>query len=131
MRKAESELVGWARSLEGSTEGPIQDPSIRDRIARTTMRSVGFALTSERLSRGEPGHESSILKTLGTELKQRRAELAAEILGPRALGWEDDSYSDAELQVTQDWLRNRANTIEGGTTEIQLNIIARRVLGLK
>lgn len=131
MEKAEHDLVAMARTRTGVDTGPLPDAYLREQIARTTMRSAGFALTSERLSKGEPGLESSILKVIGTELKQRRAELAAEILGPRALGWEDESYTEEELRVTTDWLRNRANTIEGGTTEIQLNIIARRVLGLR
>ena len=50
--------------------------------------------------------------------------------GFRGLGWEGDGFIDEELQRTRDWLRSRANTVEGGSSEIQLNIIAKRVLGL-
>ena len=64
------------------------------------------------------------------ELKQRRWELEMEIAGPQALGWEGEGYTDDELANTRHWLRSRANTIEGGTSEIQLNIIATGVLGL-
>jgi len=131
MIEAERELVALARQACGPHEGPLADSHIRDQIARNAMRSTAFALTLKRLADGPPGPESSILKIVGTELKQRRSELAAEILGPGALGWEDPNYGEDALKITQDWLRNRASTIEGGTTEIQLNIIARRVLGLR
>ena len=52
------------------------------------------------------------------------------ILGPQALGWEGDGFGPEELELTREWLRSRGNSIEGGTSEIQLNIIAKRVLGL-
>jgi alkylation response protein AidB-like acyl-CoA dehydrogenase len=70
------------------------------------------------------------MKICGSELKQRRWELACRIAGPQALGWEPPGFDQTELDMTRDWLRTRANTIEGGTSEIQLNIIAKRVLGL-
>lgn len=131
MSEAETDLVALARDTSGPDEGPLADAHTREQIAQNSMRSVAFALTLERLAGGAPGPESSILKVVGTELKQRRCELATEILGPRGLGWEDPDYGEQALKLTQDWLRNRASTIEGGTTEIQLNIIARRVLGLR
>src|SRR5207249_1565405 len=59
-----------------------------------------------------------------------RRELMVETLGPQALGWEGPGFADEELKVTRDWLRSRGNSIEGGTSEVQLNIIAKRVLGL-
>jgi len=52
------------------------------------------------------------------------------ILGPEALGWEGEGFDPEALEVTREWLRSRGNSIEGGTSEIQLNIIAKRVLGL-
>ena len=52
------------------------------------------------------------------------------IAGPQGLGWEGPGFSDDELALTRDWLRSRGNTIEGGTSEVQLNIIAKNVLGL-
>ena len=63
-----------------------------------------------------------MLKIVGSEIKQRRHALMMRLTADEGLGADDD--------VTRDWLRSRANTIEGGTTEIQLNIIAQRVLGL-
>ena len=46
------------------------------------------------------------------------------------LGWEGDGFSDEELDLTRQWLRSRANSIEGGTSEVQLNVIGKRILGL-
>jgi alkylation response protein AidB-like acyl-CoA dehydrogenase len=51
-------------------------------------------------------------------------------MGTQMLGWEGDGYSSSELTQTRAWLRTKANSIEGGTSEVQLNIIAKRVLGL-
>ena len=50
--------------------------------------------------------------------------------GPQALGWEGPGFEEDELALTRDWLRTRGNTIEGGTSEVQRNVIAKRVLGL-
>jgi alkylation response protein AidB-like acyl-CoA dehydrogenase len=52
------------------------------------------------------------------------------IAGADALGWEGPGFSASDLAATREWLRSRANTIEGGSSEIQLNIIAKHVLGL-
>ena len=71
-----------------------------------------------------------MFKIYGTELNQKRYELMVRILGPQALGWEGAGFDDSELDTTREWLRSRGNTIEGGTSEVQLNIIAKRVLGL-
>ena len=69
---------------------------------------------------------SSISKpeSVGTENNMRRSELEVRISGPQALGWEGPGFEDRELDNTRQWLRSRGNSIEGGTTEIQLNIIA-------
>jgi alkylation response protein AidB-like acyl-CoA dehydrogenase len=65
-----------------------------------------------------------------TELNQRRYELLVRTAGPQGLGWEGPGFEADELERTREWLRSRANTIEGGTSEVQRNIIAKRVLGL-
>jgi alkylation response protein AidB-like acyl-CoA dehydrogenase len=78
----------------------------------------------------QPGPESSIFKIFATELNQRRYDLLVRLAGPQALGWEGPGFEPEELERTRDWLRSRGNTIEGGTSEIQRNIIAKRVLGL-
>ena len=77
-----------------------------------------------------PGPESSILKVYGTELNQRRRQLAVELAGPEGLGWDGAGFDREARTRTREWLRSRGNTIEGGTSEIQLNIISKHVLGL-
>ena len=61
---------------------------------------------------------------------ENRPERPEASPGARTLGWESPGFDDEELRATRDWLRSRGNTIEGGTSEVQLNIIAKRVLGL-
>jgi alkylation response protein AidB-like acyl-CoA dehydrogenase len=128
-------LIAAARRELGELDGRIADGPLRDRIAQLEIDQACFDGVIDRLraqaqASGKPGHESSILKYYGTELNERRRDLAVAVLGPRALGWEGPGFEEAELKATRDWLRSRGNTIEGGTSEIQLNIIAKRVLGL-
>ena len=52
------------------------------------------------------------------------------IAGTQALGWDGEGFTERELLTTREWLRSKANSIEGGTSEVQLNIIAKRVLNL-
>ncbi len=131
----EPELVRLARRYVGPEEGPLADALIRDELAANAMDEEAFLLTlgrvKENLRAGDgPGPTSSILKVEGTELNQRRRALAMRIAGPRGLGWEGPGFEADELELCRQWLRSRGNSIEGGTTEIQLNIIAKRVLGL-
>ena len=51
-------------------------------------------------------------------------------MGTQALGWEGEGFDARELSITRSWLRSKGNSIEGGTSEVQLNVIAKRVLGL-
>jgi len=128
-------MVGLARDHVGEENGRIADPMIRDAMTRVAMDQACLDLTLERsrdnMKAGhKPGPETSIFKYYGTELNMRRRELMVSILGPQGLGWEGPGYDENELKITRDWLRSRGNSIEGGTSEIQLNIIAKRVLGL-
>jgi alkylation response protein AidB-like acyl-CoA dehydrogenase len=124
-----------ARDYVGERDGRVADAVLRDRITQISMDERCFALTMQRTADSvkaghRPGAESSILKIYGTELNQRRHELMLSIRGPQSLGWEGAGYDARELAQTRDWLRSRGNTIEGGTSEIQLNIIAKHVLDL-
>jgi alkylation response protein AidB-like acyl-CoA dehydrogenase len=128
-------LAELARDYLGERDGRLADPVLRDRVAQINMDERCFALTTQRSADGlkaghKPGPESSIFKIYGTELNQRRHELMLALRGPQCLGWEGVGFDDKELQQTRDWLRSRGNTIEGGTSEVQLNIIAKHVLGL-
>ena len=77
-----------------------------------------------------PTFLSSMFKLYGTEQNMRRNDLLMDILGIQGLGWSGEGFSGAERGSTRGWLRSKANSIEGGTSEIQRNIIAKRVLGL-
>ena len=77
-----------------------------------------------------PTFLSSMFKLYGTEQNMRRNDLLMAILGTQGLGWAGDGFNGAERGSTRGWLRSKANSIEGGTSEIQRNIIAKRVLGL-
>src|SRR5262245_17147561 len=128
-------MVDLARKHVGEENGRVTDPLLRDRMAQIEIDQACLDLTLARSRDAakvghQPGPESSIFKLYGTELNQRRRELLVSILGPQALGWEGPGFAEDELKVTRDWLRSRGNTIEGGTSEVQLNIIAKRVLGL-
>ena len=124
-----------AKQYLGEVNGRLADPILRDRVTQVTMdqRCLDwtFARTRDNAALGhQPGPESSIFKYYGTELNMRRNELMISILGPQALGWEGEGFTREETATTRAWLRSRGNSIEGGTSEVQLNIIAKRVLGL-
>ena len=124
-----------AREYIGDRDGKVKDPVVRDRVSQISMDERCFALTMQRSADNvkaghRPGAESSIFKIYGTELNQRRHELMLAIRGPQALGWSGPGFDEKELAQTRDWLRSRGNTIEGGTSEVQLNIIAKHVLDL-
>ena len=129
-------LAGAAKEYIGEDNGRVADPVVRQHITDHNMDSKAFALTMRRVAEeAKAGEEvsatSSVFKYFGTELNKRKYELLIETMGTKMLGWEpDDLYTDDEIGNTRAWLRSKANSIEGGTSEVQLNIIAKRVLGL-
>jgi alkylation response protein AidB-like acyl-CoA dehydrogenase len=132
---ARRSLAERARAYVGDEHGRLADAAIRSDVAQIEMDTRAFALTMQRSRDAakaghQPGPESSMFKVYGTELNMRRQELLVRMLGPQALGWEGPGFEDEELATTRDWLRSRGNSIEGGTSEVQRNVIAKRVLGL-
>ncbi len=133
---AESKLEDVARLYLDAPHGELPDGALRLEIARLAMDQRAHELTNERVSLAVqagkgPGDEASILKYTYAELNKRRYDLRVRIMGLAGCGFEDElHFSDAERLATTSWLRARANSIEGGTAEIQLNVIAKRVLGL-
>ena len=124
-----------AKEYCGDESGRIADPGIRAEVAQHLMDQRCFATTVRRsveeAKAGQgPGAASSMFKLYGTEMNKRRYELLVKILGAQALGWEGAGFSQRELATTREWLRSKGNSIEGGTSEVQLNIVAKRVLGL-
>ena len=124
-----------AREYIGLENGTLMDGAMRDRIAQHKMFSKAYDLTVRRFSQEAavkgPSHAIGILKVGWAKMAQNREELMIEILGNQGLGWEGKGYSTHELNAVRTWLRSKANSIEGGTTEINLNTVAKRVLDLK
>jgi acyl-CoA dehydrogenase len=130
MRDSVAQVARKKLGLDGET---LSDAALRTDIVRHEMNAWAFALTMERVKdeakAGQGvGALSSMLKYYGTELNKQRMELLMSIGGSDALVWEGPGQGEGDL--ARSWLRSRANSIEGGTSEINLNIIAKRVLEL-
>jgi alkylation response protein AidB-like acyl-CoA dehydrogenase len=132
LSRAGTKTLGqMAVSAIGVADGRLAERGIRTDIADFEIDEMAFALTIERVvdeaKAGQgTGAASSLLKLYGTELNKDRNELLMSIGGSEALAWESEG---GETQA-QHWLRSKGNSIEGGTSEIQLNIIAKRILGM-
>ena len=131
----EATLVELAKRYLKIEDGRLADADLRHRIAQVEMDFICNKLTlrrsNEAMMAGKgPGPESSMFKLYGTELNKRKKELRVLVSGYQGLGWDGENFETDELSRTREWLRSRANSIEGGTSEIQMNIIAKRVLGL-
>jgi acyl-CoA dehydrogenase len=117
----------------GTRDGVLADPILRADIARFDIDAVAFQLALERFGdmtkagQAQPAM-SSMLKYCGAELNKRRQELAMSAGGSDALEWESERSRGGE--AARSWLRTKANSIEGGTSEVQLGIIAKRILEL-
>ena len=129
-------LEDYARDYLGEDErGRIDDEMLRASLLDHRINDTAFALTGRRASEESatglaPGALSSMFKYYGTEQNKGKYELLLSILGVQSLGWEGVSFNADEINTTRAWLRSKANSIEGGTSEVQLNIIAKRILGL-
>ncbi|WP_242140581.1 MULTISPECIES: acyl-CoA dehydrogenase family protein [unclassified Sphingomonas] len=125
-----------AKDYRGTdAEGRVNDSDLRMRIVRHEMDARAFALTLRRAaleakSNQGPSAATSIMKNVGARITQDRAELSIEIMGMAGLGWEGDGFTDAELEQTRTWLWGKAVSIYGGSTEIQNNVISKRILGM-
>lgn len=125
--------LGGEKEALGKAIGPIDDPLLRAEIATFDVDALAFAAMSERfidqLKAGE-AHPAmpSVMKYAGTELNKRRHELILAAGGSDALEW--DSERSKGGKAARDWLRTKANSIEGGTSEIQLGIVAKHILRL-
>ena len=114
----------------GLSGGRLAETALRTDIARFEMDAQAFALTMARVQAeakagNETGAMSSMLKYYGTELNKRRAELMMSVGGSDAL-----KFGEGGEELAPIWLRTKANSIEGGTSEVQLNIISKHVLRL-
>ena len=125
--------LGGEKQALGSSVGGVDDPLLRAEIAEFDVDSLAFAAMSEKfidqLKAGE-AHPAlpSMMKYAGTELNKRRHELAMAAGGSDALEWDSERSRGGKLP--REWLRTKANSIEGGTSEVQLGIVAKHILRL-
>jgi alkylation response protein AidB-like acyl-CoA dehydrogenase len=128
------DAIALAQSTSRDGKPTSDDPVIRDRLAQLFIESEIFRVTNYRgltkiMKNGVPGPEGSLGKWQWAEVNQHLMELALEIEGPYGQFKDGSEYAlDGDWQYQ--FLRTRANSIEGGTTDILKNIVAERVLGL-
>jgi alkylation response protein AidB-like acyl-CoA dehydrogenase len=122
-----------ADSIGADAHGRLDDPLLRGQIAQFEVDEAALAAAAERmtdLAKAGQGHPafSSAMKYYGTELNKRRYEILMSAGGIDALEWESErSRGGARPRA---WLRTKANSIEGGTSEVMLGIVAKRILDL-
>ena len=114
--------------------GKIANARLRLDLAEYNMQMHAIALThfrsfEEKLA-GVRSAAPLVMKYLGTEAEKTKSELLLAIMGSRGLGWEGDDFTAEELDTLRLWAMSKAMTIAGGSSEIQLNIIAKTVLEL-
>ncbi|HMT44928.1 MAG TPA: acyl-CoA dehydrogenase family protein [Chakrabartia sp.] len=108
-----------------------QDPILRAQMALFDVESLAYRAHGERFmdewktGRAHPAY-SNLMKYVGTELNKRRHELVMAAGGTEALEWE--SQRTNEGAKPRAWLRTKANSIEGGTSEVMLNVVSKRIL---
>ena len=125
-----------ARDYVGLDEtGRLADADLRRRITDHLIEARSFQLTVRRAadeakSNQGPSNAASIMKYAGAKIAQERNELLVEAMGHQGVGWEGEGFSPAEITAFRTMLRSKANSIEGGTSEINLNVVSKRVLGL-
>ncbi len=126
-----------AAAIGLDAQGRLADPLLRAQIAEFEVDEAAFRLMMERAgdlaaggAQSQHAHPAlpSMLKYYGAELNKRRWELMMAVFGSDALEWESERSRHGDRART--WLRSKANSIEGGTSEVQLNVIAKRILEL-
>ena len=115
--------------------GRIADGDLRTRMIRHIMDARVHSLTLARAAaeaRGASGatNAASVLKNSATNVAQSRQEMVLEIMGHQGLGWDGEAFTGQEIEAVRGWLSGRAMSIYGGSSEVQNNIISKRILGL-
>jgi len=113
----------------------LSSPEIRSRISQHMMRDAAISQLGMRIFQQAKAGVSDprlplLMKHIGTQETQVKDEIVLEILGAEGLSFDDDAASQQARTMLERWAFNKSLTIAGGTSEIQLNIIAKRVLGL-
>jgi alkylation response protein AidB-like acyl-CoA dehydrogenase len=132
---ASGDLGEVAKDYVGLEDGKLTDLDLRRRITLNKMnfqslrQTIARTAAESRASNG-PSAATSIIKYAAAEFAKERSELMVEAMGGQGLGWEGEGFSAPELTAVHGWLRTKANSIEGGTSEVNLNVVSKRVLGL-
>ena len=115
------------------TRNGLDDPMLRAELAQFDIDALAFAACGEKfldeikVGRAHPA-KPNMMKYAGTELNKRRHELLMAAGGSTALEWESEETRGGA--PARSWLRTKANSIEGGTSEVMLNVVAKRILDL-
>ncbi len=122
-----------ARHIGVNESGQMDDPVLRAQIALFDVDALAFGAVSEKFmdeAKAGKAHpaQPNMLKYVGTELNKDRNELIMAAGGSYALEWESEASGGGG--AARGWLRTKANSIEGGTSEVMLNVIAKRILAL-
>jgi len=130
------DLINYAKEHAGKTSTLGENPMVRVELADRMIEAqvalmMSYKIISLQAKEGVPaGHEASVAKLYGTELNQRIYRTAMKMLGLYGPLDARSPYAELRGRIKYMYLRSVANTIEGGTSEIQRNIIATRGLGL-
>ena len=129
------DALAVARPYLFGEDGALKEPLWRERLAALLMDAHAFSLTHQRvkeegMARMDVSGPASIMKLVQTEQEVAKYELLMQLMGQRGLSWEGEEFSRDEHDIGRLWLLAKTYTIAGGSSEVQLNIIAKRVLGL-
>ena len=125
--------IGAAMSRRAAKEGYELDPVMRAELAMFDVDALAYAAMGEKfldeikVGKAHPA-QPNMMKYVGTELNKRRHELMMSAGGSTALEWESEATDGGK--PSRGWLRTKANSIEGGTSEVMLNVISKRILEL-
>ena len=123
------------RYLPPAASSSLAEAGLRARAIATAMDEHAYKLTTQRMGEEMRARQNvsgvmSIMKLVHSEQEKDKFEVLLDLMGHRALGWEGDAFEAEELAVARAWLGSFAQTIAGGSSEVQLNVIAKRVLEL-
>ena len=126
------DLVSIAKKHVGEENGKISNSFYRSEIATHKIKEHAFGLTLKRAGDegGKASATASMFKLYGTEHNKKRHELMVSAMGVDGIAWDGDEFDKEDKDLTRAWLRTKGNSLEGGTSEVQLNVISKRVLGL-
>ena len=126
-------LVDLVKREVGMENGALADPALRQRLASQELEKRALSLTMRRAAEearaGQKGRDiGSLGKYRWANMVKNEQDIALLALGTQGLGWSGPGFDEKQLERTKAWLTTRADSIWGGTNEVQLNVIAKRVL---